>query len=334
MSIKYRVAIRDALAEAMRDDQNVLVLGQDVGISDGLFRLTEGLYREFGASRVIDTPISEAATLGMAIGLAIRGHRPVVEVAFSDHLAMAFDAVINQMAKLRQLWPSQLPELPIVIRTLTGAGMGGGPQHSQSLEALFAHIPGLVVVAPATPSDAKHLLRESIASPHPVLFLEHKALLRRRGELDAEALPLGQARVVRAGADITVVSYSAALDSVHAAADLLAEAGCSIEVIDLRTVVPLDIGTVLRSVEKTGRLLVVHEAHAFMGVGAEVCAQVGERFSDRGIPMRRLTPPRVPVPVDKRLEDTYLVSPTAVVSAIESLLAGPDARTLQSGSVG
>lgn len=334
MSVKYRVAIRDALGEAMREDQSVLILGQDVGVSDGLFRLTEGLYQEFGGDRVIDTPISEAATLGMAIGLAIRGHRPVVEVAFSDHLAMGFDAIVNQMAKLRQLWTSQLPDLPIVIRTLTGAGMGGGPQHSQSLEALFAHIPGLIVVAPATSSDAKHLLKASIASPHPVLFLEHKALLRRRGDIQPDAPPIGHASVTRSGSDVTVVSYSAALDSVYAAAESAAAAGIEAEVIDLRTVVPLDIGAILKSVEKTGRLLVVHEAHAFLGLGAEICAQVGERLWDRAVPMRRLTPPRVPVPVDKGLEEAYLVSPDAIVKAIVDLAESGAEQPLGQGMVG
>lgn len=320
MSVKYRIAIRDAMAEAMSEDPDVVVLGQDVGASDGLFRLTEGLHGTFGDGRVIDTPISETATVGMAIGLAMQGFRPVVEVAFSDHLAVCFDAVVNQIAKVRQLWPTQIAELPIVIRTLTGAGMGGGPQHSQSLEALFAHVPGLEVMCPATPSDAKHLLRRAIASPHPVVFLEHKALLRSRGDIQTTLADPGRATVRRTGGDVTIVTYSASLRAVLDAADELGSEDVSAEVVDLRTIVPLDVATVVRSVSRTGRLLVVHEGHEFLGVGAEICAQVAEQLPSLGVRMRRLTPPRVAVPVDRDLEAVYMPSAGDVVEAVRELM--------------
>ncbi len=328
MSVKYRLAIRDAMSEAMEADARVILLGQDVGPSDGLFRITEGLYRKFGQQRVIDTPISETATVGMAIGLALRGYRPIIEVAFSDHLAVCFDAVINQLAKVRQLWPTQIAELPIVIRTLAGAGMGGGPQHSQSLEALFAHIPGLEVTCPSTPSDAKHLLHRAIASPHPVIFLEHKALLRTRGAIEETLREPGHAMVIRAGGDVTIVSYSAAILTALSASEHLATESVSAEVVDLRSIVPLDIGTVVRSVEKTGHLLVVHEGHEFLGVGAEICAQVAERLPRRGIRFKRLTPPRLAVPVDRDLEVAYTVSVADVVSAARELIDRPSVMTV------
>lgn len=320
MSLKYRLAIRDAMAEAMEADDRVLILGQDVGLSEGLFRITEGLYPKFGDQRVIDTPISETAMVGMAIGLAMKGFRPIVEIAFSDHLAVCFDAVINQMAKVQQMWPTQITELPIVIRTLTGAGMGGGPQHSQSLEALFAHIPGLEVMCPSTPSDAKHLLRSAIESPHPVIFLEHKSLLRVRGDIEASPSDPGHAAVVREGSDLTIVSYSSAAVTTLSAHKHLAAESVSAEVIDLRTIVPLDIDTILRSVAKTGHLLVVHEGHEFLGVGAEICAQVAETLPQRGIRFKRLTPPRIAVPVDRELEIAYTISAADVVSAAKQLL--------------
>lgn len=319
MKTKYRVAIRDAMAEAMVEDERVVVLGQDVGKPEGLFRITEGLWNRFGDSRVIDTPISEAGTAGAAIGLALLGYRPIVEVAFSDHLTMCFDAIVNQMAKIPQMFPTQVKGLPIVIRAMTGAGIGGGPQHSQSIEAWFAHVPGLAVVTPATPSDAKGLLKSAVLADFPVLYLEHKALLRTSGEITDDPIPLGSAAVIRSGEDVTIVSYSATMPVVLEASDHLREGGIRADVIDLRSVFPLDTELIMESVRKTRRLLVVHEAHRFAGVGAEICAQVGEAFSKDVVAISRVTSPPVAVPVSRELEKEYIVKPRDVIEAATEL---------------
>lgn len=321
MKTKYRVAIRDAMAEAMTEDERVVVLGQDVGRPEGLFRLTEGLWSRFGESRVIDTPISEAGTAGAAIGLALLGYRPIIEVAFSDHLTMCFDAIVNQMAKIPQLFPTQVEGLPIVIRAMTGAGIGGGPQHSQSIEAWFAHVPGLAVVTPATPSDAKGLLKSAIAADFPVLYLEHKALLRVSEEVTDDPVPLGSAAVLRSGEDVTIVGYSATIPVVLEASEHLRNAGTSVEVIDLRSVFPLDIAAIIESVRRTRRLLVVHEAHAFAGVGAEICAQVGEAFPTQVLAISRVTPAPVAVPVSRELEKEYMVKPRDVIEAVGRVMS-------------
>lgn len=326
---RYRLAIRDAMTEEMQRDPKVLLMGQDIGASGGLFKLTEGLFERFGAQRVRDTPISETATVGAAIGLAMLGFRPVVEIAFSDLMASCFDTVVNQLAKIPYMFGPQVPHLPVVIRAMTGAGIGAGAHHSQSLETWFAHTPGLKVVMPGTPRDAKALLKAAIRDDGPVIFLEHKALLRDSGPvpLHDEVGTIGKAAVVREGRDVTLVGYSGTLKTVLSAADQLATSGFSAEVIDLRSISPLDTRTILASVLKTGRLVVVHEAHSPMGVGAEILAQISaQAFEKLKAPMERVTAPHVPIPANKALEAFYLPSVDAVVRAADRALRHGSAR--------
>jgi acetoin:2,6-dichlorophenolindophenol oxidoreductase subunit beta len=311
---KYRIAIRDALAEEMERDPQVILMGQDIGLSNGLFKLTEGLYARFGPERVRDTPISETATVGAAIGLAMLGFRPVVEIAFSDLMLTCFDTIVNQLAKLRWMFGTQGPDLPVVIRALTGAGLGVGAHHSQSIEALFGHMPGLNVIMPATPNDAGTLLTAALRSKGPSIFLEHKMLLRDSGPVSSgEAGTLGQALVTREGSDITIVGFSYTAKLALQAAAALMPSGISAEVIDMRCIAPLDTATVIRSARKTGRLLVVQEAYMPFGVGAEIVASVaGEPFYLKA-PAERLAVPFQPIPALKVLEQAYLPTVDKIV---------------------
>lgn len=318
---KYRLAVRDALAEEMERDDRVFLMGQDVGAPGGLFRFTEGLHERFGPDRVRDTPISEAAVLGAAIGAALGGLRPVLEVSFADFVAVCFDGLVNQLAKIPFMWRTQLSGLPVVIRAMTGAGIAAGPQHSQSVENWLASVPGLTIVAPGSPGDVKALLKASIRSDGPVIVLEHKALLRERGEVGGADVVgvLGKAERLRRGGDVTVVTYSAMCRVVMAAAERLAHDGIGVEVVDLRTVTPLDRETIVTSVARTGRLVVVHEAHGPFGIAAEVMAVVGEEcWRVLQAPMIRVTPPAIPVPVSRALEQRYLPSVDDVVSAVRA----------------
>jgi pyruvate/2-oxoglutarate/acetoin dehydrogenase E1 component len=305
---KYRVAIRDALAEEMQRDPRVILMGQDIGVSNGLFKLTEGLFARFGPERVRDTPISETATVGAAIGLAMLGYRPVVEIAFSDLMLTCFDMIVNQLAKLRWMFGTQGPELPVVIRALTGAGLGVGAHHSQSLEALFSHMPGLNVLTPATSRDAAALLKAAIRGRTPTIFLEHKMLLRDSGPVPVDEVgELGRALVRLTGTDITIVGYSYTSKLALQAAEMLKEFAVSAEVIDMRSIAPLDTATVATSVRKTGRLLVVQEAYKPFGVGAEILASMAkDTFGLLKAPMERLAVPFMPVPALKSLERAYL----------------------------
>ncbi|HZU08160.1 MAG TPA: alpha-ketoacid dehydrogenase subunit beta [Chloroflexota bacterium] len=317
-------AVRLALREALAADERVFLIGEDIGKRGGVFRATEGLLAEFGPQRVIDAPIAESAIVGIALGAAAAGMRPVAEIQFADYVHPAADQIINEVAKLRYrshgAWGC-----PLVIRMPYGAGVRGGPYHSQSVEALYFHIPGLKLVAPATPRDARGLLRAAIEDPDPVLFFEHKRLYRRvRGEVpDApECLPLGRAEVRRAGDRATVVAYGAAVHEALAAADILAAEGIAIEVIDLRTLVPLDLDTVLASVRKTNRLLVYHEDTRRGGIGAEIAAAVTEAaFTDLDAPPMRLAAPDCHVPFAASLEAAYLPLAPALVAAVRTLLA-------------
>jgi pyruvate dehydrogenase E1 component beta subunit len=323
---KYRVAIRDTLAQEMERDSNVILMGQDIGAANGLFRQTEGLFERFGPERVRDTPISETATVGAAIGLAMLGFRPVVEIAFSDLILTCFDTVVNQLAKLKWMFGTQGPDLPVVIRALTGAGLGVGAHHSQSLEALFAHMPGLNVATPATPRDAAALLRAAIRGNKPTIFLEHKMLLREAGMVPAEPETgeFGRARVAREGTDVTIVGYSATYLTALAASEMLQSEGISAEVVDLRCIAPLDVETIICSVRKTGRLIVVQEAYKPFGAGAEVLARVGrEAFSHLKAPMERIAVPSIPIPAIKKLEAAYLPSPSQVAAVAERLVRWP-----------
>ena len=312
----YAQAAALALAEAMRDDPNVVALGEDLG-RGGVFGQYRGLQQEFGAARVIDTPISEANIMGAAVGMALAGLRPVVEMRVVDFALCAIDEIVNQAAKNRFMFGGQ-GRVPLVARLPIGIWSASAAQHSPSLEAWFAHIPGLVVVTPATPQDNYSLLKASLASGDPVVYMEHKELWGVEGEVDRDAaIAIGQARVARAGEQLTVVTWSRALQPCLDAADALAAHGVSTEVIDLRSLWPWDRDTVLASARRTGRLLVVHEAVRAAGFGAEVVATVAEALA---IPVRRLGAPRIPVGYSRPLEDVSRLSVAAIVVTAKSLL--------------
>ena len=311
----YAQAAALALAEAMRADPNVVALGEDLG-RGGVFGQYRGLQQEFGAGRVIDTPISEANIMGAAVGMALAGLRPVVEMRVIDFALCAIDEIINQAAKNRFMFGGQ-GRVPLVARLPIGIWSASAAQHSQSLEAWFAHIPGLVVVTPATPQDNYSLLKAALHSGDPVVYMEHKELWGVEGEVDRDAaIELGSARLARAGKDVTVVTWSRALQPCLDAAEALAAQGVSAEVIDLRSLWPWDRDTVFASARRTGKLLVVHEAVQAAGFGAEVVATVAEALA---IPVRRVGAPRIPVGYSRPLEDVSRLSVTKIVQAARSL---------------
>ena len=317
----YLEAIRTTLAEAMRTDPRVLVLGEDVA-EGGPWGATAGLAEEFGAGRVRNTPISEAAICGVAIGAAQSGLRPVVEIMFIDFLTLALDQLVNQAAKAHFMSGGQL-QVPLVLRTQGGAGQRGGAQHSQSLEAWLTHVPGLKVVMPSTAADAASLLASAIADPNPVVFVENKALYFRREEITAHRapVPFGRASIARAGRDVTVVALSRLVSESVAAAEELAGEGIDVEVIDPRTLVPLDLEAIVESVQKTNRLVVAHEAVAHGGFGAEVVAQVQvAAFDELDAPIQRVGAPFAPVPFSPPLEDAYLPGRAEVAAAVRAVL--------------
>ena len=309
--MSYAQAACAAVGDAMKADANVVVVGEDVG-RGGVFQQYRGLQQEFGAARVIDTPISEATIVGAGVGMALAGLKPVVEMRVVDFALCATDEVVNQAAKARYMFGGQ-GRVPMVIRMPIGLWSGSAAQHSQSLEAWFAHIPGLVVVTPATPQDNYSLLRAAIDCGDPVIYMEHKELWGLQGEVEARPAELGRARVVREGKDLTLVTWSRTL---HAA--LEAKASKSVEIIDLRTLWPWDRKTVFASVNKTGRLLVVHEAVQAAGFGAEIAATVAEEL---GVPVKRLAAPRIPVGYSKPLEDEARVTAERI-SAVLAQSAG------------
>ncbi len=317
----YLEAIRSTLAEAMRTDPRVLVLGEDVA-EGGPWGATAGLAEEFGTERVRSTPISEAAICGIAIGAAQSGLRPVVEVMFVDFVTLALDQLVNQAAKAHFMSGGQL-QVPLVLRTQGGAGQRGGAQHSQSLEAWLTHVPGLKVTMPSTAADAGGLLASAIADPNPVVFVESKTLYFRREEVadDAGPVPLGRARVVRPGRDATVVALSRLVHESLAAAEELAAEGIEVEVIDPRTLVPLDLHTIVESVARTHRLVVAHEAVAHGGFGAEIAAQVqAAAFDELDAPIERVGAPFAPVPFSPPLEDAYVPGRSEVAAAVRAVL--------------
>ncbi len=315
----YLAAITATLAEELRADPRVLVLGEDVA-EGGPWGATAGLAEEFGAERVRNTPISEAAICGIAIGAAQSGLRPVVEIMFIDFVTLALDQLVNQAAKAHFMSGGQL-QVPLVLRTQGGAGQRGGAQHSQSLEAWLAHVPGLKVVMPATAVDAAGLLAAAIADPNPVVFVENKTLYFRREHLPDRLppVPLGRASVVRAGKDVTVVGLSRLVPEALAAADELAEEGIDVEVIDPRTLVPLDLETIVESVARTHRLVVAHEAVQHGGFGAEIVAQVqAAAFDELDAPIERVGAPFAPIPFSPPLEDAYLPGRADVAAAVRA----------------
>jgi len=319
----YLEAIREALWEEMKTDESVFVLGEDIGAYGGAFKITDGFLEEFGPDRVIDTPISEAAIVGASIGAAQMGFRPVAEMQFIDFISPAFDMIVNFAAKLRYRTGEGAS---LVIRGPCGGGARAGPFHSQNVESYFANVAGLKMAAPATPYDAKGLLRAAIRDPDPVLYFEHKLLYRRlKEELpeDEEILvPLGEARVHREGSDVSLVTYGAMVHRCAEAAEALAEEGIEAEVLDLRSLRPLDTAAVARSVRKTHRALVVHEASKFGGFGGEITAQINEEaFEWLDAPVRRVAALDTPVPYSPTLEDYYLPQVEDVATAARWLMA-------------
>jgi 2-oxoisovalerate dehydrogenase E1 component beta subunit len=317
--LTYLEAISDGLREEMRRDESVLCLGEDIGKFGGAFKVTDGFIEEFGADRVIDTPLAENAIIGAAVGAAVEGMRPVCEMQFADFIACGFDQLVNVAAKLHY---RQGIAAPMVVRLPSGGGFSGGPFHSQNPEAWFLQAPGLKVVAPATADDAKGLISAAIRDPNPVCFLEHKGLYRYiKGEVpEGEyVVELGKARVAREGEEMTVITYGS---GVHLALDAAEALDESIEVIDLRSLCPLDTEAILTSARKTGKVLVAHEATQSCGVGAEVAALVAaEAFEDLDAPVRRLTAADVPIPFSPPLEQAILPQLDDMKEACRELLA-------------
>lgn len=315
---RYLHAINAGMAEAMERDERVVVMGIDVGAGGGIFTVTRGLAERFGPERVIDTPISEMGYVGAGVGAAMTGLRPIVEIMFMDFIGVCLDPILNQAAKLPYMTAGALA-VPIVFRTQTGAGKSAGAQHSQSLEAMLAHVPGLKVVMPATVTDAHDLMLAAVEDPNPVVYIENRRLYGMRGELGEDPLPLGHARVAVAGDDVTVVTWGQSLRECLSAA--AAEGAPSLEVIDLRSLSPLDYDTVLASAERTGRLLIVHEAVQDFGAGAEIAARVGrELFDLLRVPVRRLGAPFVPMPFSPALERGLLPTAAAVADAAREMV--------------
>lgn len=319
----YIEAIHDALYEEMKQDSRVFVLGEDVGVRGGVFRVTSGLQEEFGEYRCLDFPLTESAIVGVAIGAAAAGMIPVAEIQFADFILPAVNQIISEASKMRYRsnndWSS-----PIVVRAPYGGGIHGALYHSQSVESIFAHVPGLKIVTPATPYDAKGLLKAAIRDPDPVLFFEHKKLYRSvKGEIPDEdyTVAIGRAKVARHGDDITVISYGYALHLALEAAAELEKAGYQAHVVDLRTLRPLDTETILKAVRKTGKVLIVHEDNKASGIGAEVAAVIAESaLFDLDAPIARLAGPEVPaMPFNSVLEKAYMLSVDKVLEAMLKL---------------
>jgi pyruvate dehydrogenase E1 component beta subunit/2-oxoisovalerate dehydrogenase E1 component beta subunit len=319
LSISYLEAIREAQARALQDDPRVYIYGQDVGVFGGAFKATKNLAQRF-PGRVMDSPISEDAMIGSAVGAAIAGLRPIIELQFADFSTAGFNQIVNQAATLH--WRTKVP-CPITIRLPSGGTSGGGPFHSQSMEALYAHYPGLIVMTPATVEDAYSMLLEAVAIDDPVVFCEHKYLYNhlKAERLPDEAMPVGRARIARAGRDMTIVAYSAMVHEALAVADELATEGTEIEVVDLRSVKPLDTDTVMASVARTGRLLCVGEAWPWGGVTAEVIARVAtEGFGLLDAPPQRLNAKDTPVPYHPNLWAIHRPTARSIAVAARNLL--------------
>ena len=323
--LSYIEAIREALSEEMRRDPKVFVLGEDVGPYGGAFGVTQGLYDEFGELRVLDTPISESAIIGVSIGAALRGYRPVAEMQFADFISCGFDQIVNQAATLHYRYGGRA-SVPIVVRAPSGGNVGGGLYHSQNPEGWFIHRPGLKVVAPSTAYDAKGLLKAAIRDDNPVIYFEHKYLYRRaKGPVPEgdEIVPIGEAAIRREGSDATLLTYGAMVTPSLEAADRVSkDDGVETEVIDLRTLQPFDRAAILRSVEKTSRVLIVHEDVKTLGIGAELSAVImEERFDHLDAPVMRLTYPDTHVPFSHVLEAANLPNTEKIVEGLRRLAA-------------
>lgn len=322
--ITYREAVAEGIAREMRRDPSVVCIGEDIGAAGGVFKTAQGLFDEFGPGRVWDTPISEQAIVGAAMGAAMTGVRPVAEIMFSDFLACCWDFIANEIPKVRYMTGGQV-KVPLVVRTANGGGLGFGAQHSQAVENWAFTVPGLIIAAPSTPADVIGLMASAIRSDDPVVFFEHKSLFASKGDLPPEGhiVPLGQASIVRSGTDITLVGLAWSMPIVLSAADRLADAGISAEVIDLRTLVPLDAATVLASVARTSRILIVEENPYQGGWGGTLASIVAdEGFYDLDAPVRRIGAASVPLPFATHLEDEVLPSVEATVAAAIALVTG------------
>ncbi|MFZ9449582.1 MAG: alpha-ketoacid dehydrogenase subunit beta [Alphaproteobacteria bacterium] len=323
--LTYAEAIREALAQAMEADPRVFTLGEDIGVYGGAFGVTGDLVHRFGEERVIDTPISELGIAGAAVGAAITGMRPVLEFQFSDFVTLAMEQIVNQAAKIRFMFGGKA-SVPMVVRMPAGSGTGAAAQHSQSLEAWFAHVPGLKVVQPSTPYDAKGLLLAAIDDPNPVLIFEHKLLYKTKGHVPAEPyrVPIGTAVTRRAGSTATVVATSIMVHRALEAAEALAPEGIDAEVIDLRSLRPIDTAAIEASARRTGRLLVVHEGVRTLGIGAEIAAHVAgsEAFDFLDAPIMRLGGRDAPLPYNPVLEKAAVPQVPDIVAALRSLAAG------------
>ncbi len=320
--ITYRDALRRALQDGMRADETVVVIGEEVGAYGGAYGVTKDLMAEFGVTRLIDTPISEPAIVGVAVGAAMTGLRPVAELMYVDFLGLVMDQLANQAAKIRYMFGGQIG-VPMVLRTQGGTGRSAGAQHSQSLEGWIMHTPGLRLAMPATAEDAYHLLRHSLTLPDPVVFIEHKSLYTRKemADLDTPAAPWGKAIVRRQGGDLALVTYSRMVHVALAAAEMLSQAGIEIEVIDLRTLNPLDMDTVIASVERTGRAMVVSEGPLTAGVAAELAARISEEcFDYLQDPVIRVAGEDIPIPVSPELESASIPTQALIVATVQRML--------------
>jgi len=320
--LTYAQAITEALRQCMKEDERVILLGEDIGVYGGIFQVTAGLQNEFGPERVIDTPIAEAGFTGASVGAALTGMRPVVEIMFIDFTTVCMDMIINQMAKMHYMFGGR-GKVPMVLRVNIGAGRGAAAQHSQSFHAFFMHIPGLYVAAPSNPYDAKGLMIEAIRNDNPVVFVEHKKLYVEKGDVPEEsyAIPFGQADIKREGSDLTIVATHALVTRSLNAAEEAAKEGIDVEIVDPRTLVPLDRAAILESVKKTGRLLVADEGHKTCGLTAEVSAMVAEEaIYYLKAPVARVCSPDTPVPFSPPLEQAYIPDVKDLVPAIKRLM--------------
>ncbi len=319
--IAYREAINEAISEEMRKDEKIFLIGEDIGTNGNVFAVLKGIMDEFGTDRVIDTPISEIAIIGAALGAAATGMRPVPEIMFSDFLPCAMDQIVNQVAKARYMSGGQAT-VPMTIRTQNGAGMGAAAQHSQSLTALFMHVPGLLVVAPSTPYDVKGLLKASIREDNPVIFFEHKLLYTVTGEVPEEeyTIPLGKGDVKRQGGDVTIVAVSLMVQKALEAAEKLAKDGINAEVIDPRTLVPLDKELIFESLKKTGKVIIVDEDCKRGGVGSEIAAVIAEEAFDLlKEPIKRLCTYDTPIPCSPPLEKYVVPDSDDIVKTVREI---------------
>ena len=320
--ILYREAIAEAIKEEMARDDRVFLIGEDVGVLGGGFGSTKGIYEAFGDERVLDTPISETAIVGYALGAAMAGMRPIAEIMRVDWMTICMDEIVNQTAKMRYLSGGH-PEVSMVIRAPAEGGIGLGGQHSQSFEAWFVHVPGLKVVMPSTPYDVKGLLKSAIRDPNPVIFLEPGILYGVSGPVPEKeyVIPLGEAEVKKEGKDVTIVAWGTLLPKTMNAAQTLAEEGIDVEVVDPRTLSPLDIDTIINSVQKTGKLIIAHEAMKTCGVGAEIAALVQERaFDHLDAPIQRVATPDVIIPVNRSLERLVLPQEDNIVETVKAIV--------------